>query len=125
VVSVTDPYGRIVGFLDTATFLSSSSSVVFTSLSEPRSRRTTFFLGSAGNRTRSSGSAANLYLYISRFYSYIYEYHVRIPSKSPPFCTLHSHHTFILHIHVQDIRPNIGSCGVRIIIIIIIIIIIV
>jgi hypothetical protein len=59
VVSVTDPYGRILGFLDrAATFLSSSSSVVHTRLSGPRSRHTTFFPGSAGNRTRGSGSVA-------------------------------------------------------------------
>jgi hypothetical protein len=38
VVSVTDPYGRILDFL------SSSSSVVLTRLSGPRSRPTTFFL---------------------------------------------------------------------------------
>jgi hypothetical protein len=36
VVSVTDPYGRILGFLDR------SSSVVLTRLSGPRSRPTTF-----------------------------------------------------------------------------------
>jgi hypothetical protein len=41
-----------------ATFLSSSSSVVLTRLSGPRSRPTTFFSGSAGNRTRASGSVA-------------------------------------------------------------------
>jgi hypothetical protein len=53
-VSVTDPYGRILGFLDT-----SSSSVVLTRLSGPRSRPTTLFVsGSAGNRTRTSGSVA-------------------------------------------------------------------
>jgi hypothetical protein len=38
VVSVTDPYGRILGFLDR-----SRSSVVLTRLSGPRSRPTTFF----------------------------------------------------------------------------------
>jgi hypothetical protein len=45
VVSVTDPYGRILGFLDRSryTFLSSSSSVVLTRLSGPRSRPTNFF----------------------------------------------------------------------------------
>jgi hypothetical protein len=41
-----------------ATFLSSSSSVVPTRLSGPRSRPTTFFSGSAGNRTQASGSVA-------------------------------------------------------------------
>jgi hypothetical protein len=59
VISVTDPYGRILGFIDktgAATLLSSSSSVVLTRLSGPRSRPTTFFSGSAGNRTRASGS---------------------------------------------------------------------
>jgi hypothetical protein len=42
VVSVTDPYGRILGFLDR------SSSVVLTRLSGPRSRPTTFFLAVPG-----------------------------------------------------------------------------
>jgi hypothetical protein len=41
-----------------ATFLSSSSSVVLTRLSGTRSRPTTFFSGSAGNRTWASGSVA-------------------------------------------------------------------
>jgi hypothetical protein len=55
VVSVTIPYCHILGFLDEPLFfLSSSSSVVLTRLSEPRSRPTTS--GSAGNRTRTSGS---------------------------------------------------------------------
>jgi hypothetical protein len=46
VVSVIDPYGCILGFLDKSryTFISSSSSVVLTRLSEPRSRPTIFFL---------------------------------------------------------------------------------
>jgi hypothetical protein len=45
VVSVTDPYGRILGFLGRSRyFLSSSSSVVLTRLSGPCSRSTTFFL---------------------------------------------------------------------------------
>jgi hypothetical protein len=56
-VSVTDPYGRILGFLTgAATFLSCSSSVVLTKLSGPRSRPTTFFSCSTGNRTRASRS---------------------------------------------------------------------
>jgi hypothetical protein len=43
-VSMTDPYGRIPDFLDRIRyFLSSSSSVVLTRLSGPRSRPTTFF----------------------------------------------------------------------------------
>jgi hypothetical protein len=60
VVSVTDPYGRIFDFLDRSRyfFLSSSSSVVLMRLSEPRSRPTTFFSGSAWNRTRAPGSVA-------------------------------------------------------------------
>jgi hypothetical protein len=43
VVSVTDPYGRILGFLDRSRyfFLSISSSIIFTELSGPRSRPTT------------------------------------------------------------------------------------
>jgi hypothetical protein len=44
VVSVTHPSGRILGFLDRSRyFLSSSSSVVITKLSGPRSKPTTFF----------------------------------------------------------------------------------
>jgi hypothetical protein len=60
VVSVTDPYGRILGVLDRSRyfFLSSSSSGVLTRLSGSRSRPTTFSSGSAGNRTRASGSVA-------------------------------------------------------------------
>jgi hypothetical protein len=44
-VTVTDPYGRILYFLDRSRyfFLSSISSVVLTTLSGPRSRPTTFF----------------------------------------------------------------------------------
>jgi hypothetical protein len=38
--------------------LPSSSSIVLTRLSGPRSKPTTFFSGSAGNRTRASGSVA-------------------------------------------------------------------
>jgi hypothetical protein len=41
VVSVTDPYGLNLGFLDRRFFLSSSSSVLVTRLSAPRSRLTT------------------------------------------------------------------------------------
>jgi hypothetical protein len=42
VVSVTDPYGRILGFLDfSRLFLPSSSSIVLTRLSGTRSRPTT------------------------------------------------------------------------------------
>jgi hypothetical protein len=45
VVSVMDPYGRILGFLHRSRYFSiSSSSVVLTRLSGPRSRPTTFFL---------------------------------------------------------------------------------
>jgi hypothetical protein len=44
VVSVMDPYGRILGFLDRSRyFLSSSSSVVLTRLSGPRSRPINLF----------------------------------------------------------------------------------
>jgi hypothetical protein len=45
VVSVTDPSGRVLGFLDRSRyfFLSSSSSVVLTRLSGSRSRPITFF----------------------------------------------------------------------------------
>jgi hypothetical protein len=59
VVSVTDTYGLILGFLDRSrSFLSSSSSVVLTRLNGPCSKPTTFFPGSAGNRTRVAGSVA-------------------------------------------------------------------
>jgi hypothetical protein len=59
VVSVTDPYGRSLGFLDKSpTFLSRSSSVVLTRLSGLRSRPTTFFSGNAENQTRASESVA-------------------------------------------------------------------
>jgi hypothetical protein len=45
VASVTDPYGRTLGFLDRSRyFSSSSSSVVLTRLSEPRSRPIIFFV---------------------------------------------------------------------------------
>jgi hypothetical protein len=54
VVSVTDPYGRILGFI---LFLPSSSSIVRTRLSGPRSRpKLLRKSGSAGNRI--SGSVA-------------------------------------------------------------------
>jgi hypothetical protein len=57
---VTDPYGRILNFLTgAATFLSSSSSIVLTRLSGPRSRPTTSHKsGSSGSRTQTSGSLA-------------------------------------------------------------------
>jgi hypothetical protein len=60
VVSVKDPYGRILVFLDRSRyfFLSSSSSVVLTRLSGPVPDSLLFFSGSAGNRTRASGSVA-------------------------------------------------------------------
>jgi hypothetical protein len=70
VVSVTDPFGRILGFLDRSRYFSIKFyqflSVVLTRLSGPRSRPTTvlffFFFseksGSAGNLTRASGSVA-------------------------------------------------------------------
>jgi hypothetical protein len=63
VVSVTHPYGCILGFLDRSrdAFLSSSSSVVLTRLSRPRSRPTNFFSGSAGNRTLVSGSGSDMH----------------------------------------------------------------
>jgi hypothetical protein len=49
VVSVTDPYGRILGFLDRSRYFSiKRSSVVVTRLSGPRSRPTTFFLIAPG-----------------------------------------------------------------------------
>jgi hypothetical protein len=46
VVSVTDPYGRILDFLDRSRyyFYQVAPQFVLTRLSGPRSRRTTFFL---------------------------------------------------------------------------------
>jgi hypothetical protein len=54
VVSVTNPYGRILGISrpEPLLFVPSSSSVALKRLSGPRSRPTAFFFGSAGNRTR-------------------------------------------------------------------------
>jgi hypothetical protein len=60
-VSVTNLYGRILGFIDWSRyfFLPSSSSIVLTRLSGPRSRPTTSQKsGSAGNRARTSGSVS-------------------------------------------------------------------
>jgi hypothetical protein len=61
VVSVTDPFGRNLGFLNrsSCSFFSSSSSIVLTRLSNPVPdplllRKS----GSAGNQTRTSGSIA-------------------------------------------------------------------
>jgi hypothetical protein len=62
VVGVTDPYGRILGFLDLEPlpFHSSSFSAVITRLGGPRSRPTIVRKsGSFGNRTRTSGSVAS------------------------------------------------------------------
>jgi hypothetical protein len=57
VVSATDRHGRILDFLDKSVlFLSSSSLVVLTRLSEPRSDPLLTKSGSAGNRTRTCGT---------------------------------------------------------------------
>jgi hypothetical protein len=63
VVSVTDPYGRILGFLDLEPlrFLPSSSSIVLTRLSGRRSRPTTspkIYLMVLGIEPGTSGSVA-------------------------------------------------------------------
>jgi hypothetical protein len=61
VVSVTDPSGRISRFSrqEPLLFYQVAPQFVLTRLSAPRSRPTTFFFsGSAGNRTRTSGSVA-------------------------------------------------------------------
>jgi hypothetical protein len=59
VVSVTDPYGRILGFLDSSRYFSIKYlPVVLTRLSGPRSRPINFFSGNGGNRTRAFGSVA-------------------------------------------------------------------
>jgi hypothetical protein len=60
VVSVTDPSDRISLFSrqEPLRFYQVAPHFVLTRLSAPRSRPTTFFSGSAGNRTRASGSVA-------------------------------------------------------------------
>jgi hypothetical protein len=59
-VSVTNPYGRIHGFLDGSRyyFFQVAPQVVLTRLSGPRSRPITFSSGSAENRTWAYGSVA-------------------------------------------------------------------
>jgi hypothetical protein len=58
-VSVTDPYGRILGFLDRSPllFYQVAPQLYSRGWVDPRSKPTIFFSGSAGNRTRASGSA--------------------------------------------------------------------
>jgi hypothetical protein len=58
-VTVTDPCGSILGFLDEPLlFLPSSSSIVLMRLSGPRSTPLLRISGSVGDRTRTSGSVA-------------------------------------------------------------------
>jgi hypothetical protein len=61
VVSMTDPSGRISRFSrqEPLLFYQAAPQFVLTRLNAPRSRPTTFFFsGSAGIRTRASGSVA-------------------------------------------------------------------
>jgi hypothetical protein len=59
VVSVTDPYGRILDFLDRSLYFSSKQLLSCTHEDEWTLFQTHyFFSGSAGNRTRASGSVA-------------------------------------------------------------------
>jgi hypothetical protein len=61
VVSVTDPYGRILGFLDRSRYFSYQVAPQLYSRGwvDPVPDPTTFFFsGSVGNRTRASGSVA-------------------------------------------------------------------
>jgi hypothetical protein len=61
VVSTTDPYGRILGFLDRNRYFSSKLLLSCIHEAEWTSFQTHYFSenpGSAGNRTRTSGSAA-------------------------------------------------------------------
>jgi hypothetical protein len=59
VVSVTDPYGRILGFIDRSRYFSIKDHFSCTHEAEWTPFQTHyFFFGSAGNRTRTSGSAA-------------------------------------------------------------------
>jgi hypothetical protein len=60
VVSVTDPYGRILDFLDRSRYFSFKQLLSCTHEAEwtPFQTHYAFFSGSAGNRTRASGSVA-------------------------------------------------------------------
>jgi hypothetical protein len=58
-VSVTDPYGRILGFLDRSRYFSIKQLLSCTHKAEWTPFQTHYFSsGSAGNRTRASGSVA-------------------------------------------------------------------
>jgi hypothetical protein len=58
-VSVTDPYGRVLGFLDRSHYFSIKYLLNCTHEAEWTPSQTHyFFSGSAGNRTRASGSVA-------------------------------------------------------------------
>jgi hypothetical protein len=61
VVSVMDPYGRILGFLDRSRyfFYQVAPQLYSRSWVDPVPDPLSFFSGSAGNRTRASGSVAN------------------------------------------------------------------
>jgi hypothetical protein len=57
--SVTDPYGRILGFLDRSRYFSTKQLLSCTHEAEWTLYQTHyFFSGSDGNRTRASGSVA-------------------------------------------------------------------
>jgi hypothetical protein len=60
VVSVTDPSGRILGFLDRSRYFSIKQLLSCTHEAEwtPFQNHYFYFSGSAGNRTRTSGSVA-------------------------------------------------------------------
>jgi hypothetical protein len=60
VVSATDPYGRIIGFLERSRYFSIKYLLSCTHEAEwtPLQTHYFFFSGSAGNRTRASGSVA-------------------------------------------------------------------
>jgi hypothetical protein len=60
VVSVKDPYGRILDFLDRSRYFSIKYLLSCTHEAEwtPFQTHDIFFSGSAGNRTRASGSVA-------------------------------------------------------------------
>jgi hypothetical protein len=59
-VSVTDPYGHILGFLDRSRYFSIKYLLSCTHEAEwtPFQTHYLFFSGSAGNRTRASGPVA-------------------------------------------------------------------
>jgi hypothetical protein len=102
VVSVTDPSCRISRFSrqEPLLFYQVVPQCVLTRLSAPRSRPTTFFSGSAGNRTRASGSVAKNSDHFKHYVSLVL-------SISP--CTFNKSILKILHSAAQCVLRNVGD----------------